>query len=110
MTRIFIRAAATATLGFLFALPVQAQGAPPTGMNPAKPAAPAMAPAMTPAQAMPAGAPKKAPSAGQMAARERQKTCSAEWQAAKAGGKMAPGMKWPKFWSECNTRLKAKSV
>jgi hypothetical protein len=62
---------------------------------------------MTPAQPMAA---KKGISSGQMAARERQKACSAEWKAAKGGGKMEPGMKWPKFWSECNARLKAKSV
>ena len=32
--------------------------------------------------------------------------CSAEWKQAKAGGKVEAGMKWPKFWSACNTRLK----
>ena len=53
---------------------------------------------------------KKEPSAGQLAARERQKTCSTEWKDAKAGGKLAAGTKWPKFWSECNARLKGKSV
>jgi len=50
--------------------------------------------------------PKKEPTAAQLAARERMKTCSAEWKQAKAGGKIEPGMKWPKFWSACNTRLK----
>jgi hypothetical protein len=54
--------------------------------------------------------PKKEPSAGQLAARERQKTCSQEWKAARSGGKLAAGAQWPKFWSECNTRLKGKSV
>ena len=48
----------------------------------------------------------KEPTAGQMAARERQRKCGAEWKEAKAGGKVAAGMKWPKFWSQCNTRLK----
>lgn len=50
---------------------------------------------------------KKAPSAGQLAARERQKKCGAEWKAAKAAGKIEKGQKWPQFWSACNKRLKA---
>lgn len=50
--------------------------------------------------------PKKEPTAAQMAARERMSKCSAEWKEAKAGGKVEPGMKWPKFWSACNTRMK----
>jgi hypothetical protein len=54
--------------------------------------------------------PKKEPTAGQMAARERMSKCSAEWKEAKAGGKVEPGMKWPKFWSACNARMKGKNV
>jgi hypothetical protein len=50
---------------------------------------------------------KKAPTAGQLAARERQKKCRAEWKAAKAAGKVEKGMTWPKYWSACNKRLKA---
>lgn len=50
--------------------------------------------------------PKKEPTAAQLAARERMKTCSAEWKEAKAAKKIEAGMKWPKFWSACNTRLK----
>jgi len=53
--------------------------------------------------------PKKEPTAAQLAARERMTKCSAEWKEAKAGGKIEPGMKWPKFWSACNTRLKGGS-
>jgi hypothetical protein len=34
---------------------------------------------------------KKPPSAGQLAARERQKKCGAEWKAAKAAGKVENG-------------------
>ncbi|HZH10481.1 MAG TPA: hypothetical protein VEZ24_08930 [Microvirga sp.] len=49
---------------------------------------------------------RKEPTAAQLAARERMTKCSAEWKTAKAGGKVEPGMKWPKFWSACNTRLK----
>jgi hypothetical protein len=50
---------------------------------------------------------KKEPSAGQVAARERQKKCAAEWKEAKAAGKTEKGATWPKFWSDCNKRLKA---
>ena len=50
---------------------------------------------------------KKEPSAGQLAARERQKKCAAEWKEAKAGGKVEKGTTWPKYWSDCNKRLKA---
>jgi hypothetical protein len=49
---------------------------------------------------------KKPPSAGQQAMHERQKKCGAEWKAAKKAGKIAKGMKWPQYWSECNKRLK----
>jgi hypothetical protein len=50
---------------------------------------------------------KKEPSAGQIAARERQKKCAAEWKEVKAAGKIESGTTWPKFWSACNKRLKA---
>lgn len=56
-----------------------------------------------PAEAAPAA---KAPSAGQSAARERQKTCGAEWRALTDAQKTAQGPKWPQFWSKCNKRLK----
>jgi len=49
---------------------------------------------------------KKEPTAAQMATRERMTKCSAEWKEMKAGGKMESGMKWPKFWSACNARMK----
>jgi hypothetical protein len=55
------------------------------------------------------GAAKKEPSVNQMAARERQRKCSAEWKEAKAAGKTG-GLKWPKYWSQCNARLKGKTV
>ena len=51
--------------------------------------------------------PKKELSAGQVAMHERQKKCAAEWKDAKAAGKVEKAMTWPKFWSACNTRLKA---
>lgn len=53
---------------------------------------------------------KREPTASQMAARERQKKCSAEWKSAKSAGNVASGMKWPKFWSQCNARLKGNSA
>jgi hypothetical protein len=49
---------------------------------------------------------KKEPSAAQAAARARMSKCSLEWKEAKTSGKAAKDMKWPKFWSECNKRLK----
>ena len=52
---------------------------------------------------------KKEPSAGQMAARDRQKKCAAEWKEAKAANKIEKGTSWPKFWSDCNKRLKSAS-
>jgi hypothetical protein len=55
------------------------------------------------------GASKREPSVNQMAARERQRKCAAEWKDAKAAGKTG-GLKWPKYWSQCNARLKGKTV
>jgi hypothetical protein len=50
---------------------------------------------------------KKPPTPGQLAARERLKKYAAEWKEAKAAGKIEKGMKWTKYWSACNKRLKA---
>jgi hypothetical protein len=52
---------------------------------------------------------KKPPTPSQLAARERLKKCAAEWKEAKAAGKIEKGMKWPKYWSACNKRLKTAS-
>lgn len=52
---------------------------------------------------------KKEPSAGQIAARDRQKKCAAEWKEAKAASKVEKGQTWPQFWSACNKRLKSAS-
>ncbi len=41
--------------------------------------------------------------------RKRLRKCAAEWKEAKAAGKIETGMKWPKFWSACNRRLKSAS-
>jgi hypothetical protein len=58
------------------------------------------------AQEAPASPAAKQPSAGQAAARERQKTCGAEWRALTDAQKTAQGPKWPQYWSKCNKRLK----
>jgi hypothetical protein len=44
-----------------------------------------------------------------MSFNDRRKKCSAEWKEAKAAGKTS-NWKWPKFWSDCNTRLKTKGA
>jgi curli biogenesis system outer membrane secretion channel CsgG len=49
---------------------------------------------------------KKPPSPSQLAARARLKKCGAEWKEAKASGKIEKGMKWSRYWSACNKRLK----
>ncbi len=49
---------------------------------------------------------EKAPSAGQAAARARQKQCGTEWRGLTDAQKTAQGPKWPQFWSKCNKRLK----
>jgi hypothetical protein len=56
----------------------------------------------------PAAATKRPSTPGQIAMRERQKKCAAEWAAAKAAGKTG-GLKWPQFWSACNKRLKGQT-
>ncbi len=74
---------------------------------------PASAQSSTPAPGSSTAAtskPKRAPTPGQIAARERQKKCAAEWKEAKAAGKVEKGMKWPQFWSACNKRLKGTAT
>ncbi len=70
----------------------------------------ALQPPATEPAAKPAEVKKKAVPAGLAAARERQKKCGAEWKEAKAGGKVAKGVTWPKYWSACNKRLKAQGA
>jgi hypothetical protein len=90
--------AAIATLGLSGLAPAQAQTAAPQAAK-AKPAGD-----MKPTSG------KKDPTPAQLAARERQKTCSMEWRTAKKEKKLAPGTRWPSFWHECNARLKAKGT
>ena len=49
-------------------------------------------------------------SAGREAANARRRACGAEWKADKAAGKIAAGMKWPQYWSACNTRKKGEAA
>jgi hypothetical protein len=49
------------------------------------------------------------PTASQMAARDRQRKCGAEWKEAKAANRTG-GTKWPQFWSRCNARLKGNQA
>jgi len=60
-------------------------------------------------KAKPAKRKKRELTKGQKAARERQKRCGAEWRELRKAGKIEKGQTWPKFWSACNARLKAKS-
>lgn len=43
-----------------------------------------------------------------MSGKERRAKCSAEWKDAKAAAKTS-GLKWPKFYSDCNKRLKGSA-
>jgi hypothetical protein len=52
----------------------------------------------------------KKSSPGREAATARRRECSAEWKADKAAGKVADGMKWPQYWSACNTRKKGAAA
>lgn len=49
----------------------------------------------------------KAFTPGQLAAHERARTCGRMWQDEKSKGTLESGMKWPQYWSQCNTQLKA---
>jgi predicted lipid-binding transport protein (Tim44 family) len=99
---------AVGALSILIAAPAAAQTAPAqTAPNPG--GSPQMrAPAPSKA-ARTTAKPVREPTAGQMAARERQKKCGAEWKEAKAGGKTG-GLKWPQYWSRCNARLKGNQA
>ena len=45
-------------------------------------------------------------SPGQIAVRERQRKCGAEWRGLSKDEQAKKGGTWPKYWSACNTRLK----
>lgn len=44
---------------------------------------------------------------GQIAAHKRQKACGMKWREAKANNTLPVGLKWPQYWSQCNTQMKA---
>lgn len=59
------------------------------------------------APAAPAPAAETPKPAAKTTTAQRQKQCAAEWKAQKAElVKNDPKLKWPKFWSACNKRLK----
>jgi hypothetical protein len=91
------------------AAPAAAPAAEPVKAEPPK-AEPAAEPAKTePAKAEPAKPAAKPASEGATAAKERQKKCGAEWKAQKDQlKKKDPKITWPKYWSECNKRLKGE--
>jgi hypothetical protein len=106
-------AAAAALLLFGGAAPVPAQSVPRSAPSPL-----VLAQAASPESEAPSrrsrrskeGASQKEPSPRQLATKERQRKCAAEWKAAKAAGKVEAGMKWPKYWSACNARLKGTAA
>jgi hypothetical protein len=87
--------------------------APAPAPAPAPTVAPAPAPIPAPAPAPAAEAPAAPAKAGKPAADSkavqtaRQKKCGAEWKAKKSELlKADPKLTWPKYWSQCNKRLK----
>ena len=89
----------------------------PAAVNPLKPVpavVPAPAPAVVPAKppvttaTAPATTPPATGLTGRAAETSRQRACGAEWRGNKAAIQtQQPGITWPKYWSECNTRMKA---
>ena len=66
------------------------------------------APPGAPPGATPVPAPVPVASGGMAAMHGRQKQCGAEWRAQKASlVARTPGLTWPRYWSQCNARLKA---
>jgi hypothetical protein len=47
---------------------------------------------------------------GRQAMIERERACGKEWRENKAAGKIEKGQTWPKYWSACNTRMKAQGM
>ena len=40
----------------------------------------------------------------------RERSCAADWKAAKAAGRVTAGITWPTFWSECDQPKKAMGM
>src|SRR5712691_2054484 len=47
---------------------------------------------------------------GRQAMIERERACGKLWREEKAAGKIEKGQTWPKYWSECNKRMKEKGM
>lgn len=47
---------------------------------------------------------------GRLAMYARERACGKEWREAKAAGQIEKGQTWPKYWSECNKRMKEKGM
>lgn len=105
MVRFSLAGAALVALTICGSPPTLAQGASPGGSV----ASSGAAETTTKARPSRAARSTREPTAGQMAARERQKRCGAEWKEAKAGNKTG-GLKWPQYWSRCNARLKGNQA
>ncbi|HLL29295.1 MAG TPA: hypothetical protein VKT73_16785 [Xanthobacteraceae bacterium] len=47
---------------------------------------------------------------GRLAMYARERACGKEWREAKAAGKIEKGQTWPKYWHECDQRMKAQGM
>ncbi|KQP48863.1 hypothetical protein ASG40_17835 [Methylobacterium sp. Leaf399] len=47
---------------------------------------------------------------GQSAARQRQKTCGAQWRTLSVSEKATQGPKWPQYFSKCVKKLKEQKA
>lgn len=95
-----------AAFGLMTAIPstpVLAQGTTPT--TPAPTANPAPRRKRTARTTKPA----REPSVKQLAARQRMKTCGAEWREAKKA-KTTNGQTWRQYFKTCNARLQGRQV
>ena len=63
--------------------------------------------AATPAKATTTDATAKPRTPGQLAMDKRIKECGALWQKSKGADGLVNGLKWPQYWSQCNTKMKA---
>jgi hypothetical protein len=47
---------------------------------------------------------------GRQAMYARERACGKEWREEKAAGHIETGQTWPKYWSECDKRMKEKGM
>lgn len=88
------------------AAPAPAPVAPPIAKV-TPPAAPAPLPPLV-ATPAPGAAPATPVAPGKTAEVSRERQCGAYWRANKVAlVAQTPGLKWPQYWSKCNTELKA---